>query len=496
MSIVVQSQDKTIHLFTKGSDDAIELITAQSFNTEPISRFANEGLRTLCMAGRIVPQNEYHRWRKESFDIANTSIQDRADKMYNSYAQIENNLEYYGTSAIEDALQDGVPETIESLREAGIIVWMLTGDKKETAIQIGYTCKLIDRDTTLIDFDIGIEEALSEAYDSIGDKCIVLQGKHVAKILTNDFCKLASICTSVICCRMSPIQKGQIVKMIKSTGKCSLAIGDGANDVTMLLEANVGVGISGNEGLQAVRAADYAIARFKFLKRLLFVHGRNSSRRMSLVCMYTTYKSFIMALINHLYVYSLLLLTISFAFSSAFSGISLFNTFMIVAYNTIFTNFLPITFIFDKDLSDETLENEPKIYNQSKNPLNYKTVLLWFALTVHQAIVIFITITWQQENVGLLMMTIIMVVQVFMILMNVKSINVAILIYAIGSFVIFATVTSVVSVLSVSRTTVMYHAVEQLLCGVEFYFTVFIASVACMIPLFVYYAGTNNYVKQ
>jgi phospholipid-translocating ATPase len=296
MSIIVQNiYDESIKMYTKGADDVI-FPRIDSFNvpTDAIVYFASNGLRTLCMAGKSLSAETFDTWRTEHYLPASTSLQNRSVQIFSSYDELETDLEYFGTSAIEDALQDGVPECIQSLRDGGIVIWMLTGDKKETAIQIGYSCQLINRQTKtvqplttsastsslensvlpsyqqqtlLIDFEEGMDEALRIAQFTNGEKCLIIEGKHVPG-LENDlirFKQLANHCTSVICCRMSPIQKGQIVRFMKSTGKRSLAIGDGGNDVTMIREADVGVGISGKEGLQAVRAADFSIARFKYV---------------------------------------------------------------------------------------------------------------------------------------------------------------------------------------------------------------------------------------
>jgi magnesium-transporting ATPase (P-type) len=107
------------------------------------------------------------------------------------------------------------------------------------------------------------------------------------------FVELACQCTAVVCCRVSPLQKAQIVNLIKKhKAAVTLAIGDGANDVSMIKAAHVGIGISGHEGRQAVLASDYSIAQFRFLQRLLLVHGRWSYLRMGLFLRYFFYKNF------------------------------------------------------------------------------------------------------------------------------------------------------------------------------------------------------------
>jgi P-type E1-E2 ATPase len=126
---------------------------------------------------------------------------------------------------------------------------------------------------------------------------IVVNGHSLVHCLTMDleqkFLEIASQCKAVICCRVTPLQKALVVALMKrSKNAVTLAIGDGANDVSMIKEAHIGVGISGQEGLQAVLASDYSIAQFRYLERLLLVHGRWSYYRMCKFLRYFFYKNF------------------------------------------------------------------------------------------------------------------------------------------------------------------------------------------------------------
>ena len=293
MSIIIQSNEGTIYVLSKGADDVIFSMLDDSSKVESykngVKLLANDGLRTMCMAYKTITQSEYDEWAKQ-YEEANGSMDERAQKLEKACALIESDMTYIGCSGIEDALQEGVAETIQSLREAGIVVWMLTGDKKETAIMIGYSSKLIDRHTTFNNdgthiFDIegnSVQEvavALMKALEEIktissSNRAIIIDGATMKYIFPDSetssmdegddpseithskdvnlkmLSELAIQCKSVICCRMSPIQKGRIVRMMKGSGasrrRC-LAIGDGGNDVTMILESDVGVGISGKE---------------------------------------------------------------------------------------------------------------------------------------------------------------------------------------------------------------------------------------------------------
>jgi phospholipid-translocating ATPase len=263
-----------------------------------INDFATEGLRTLLYGYRFLTDEEYSVWKKGYIE-ATTSLVDRARLIEECGDLIEQQLELCGGTAIEDKLQHGVPEAIDKLRRAKIKMWMLTGDKRETAINIGHSCRLIkDYSTvTVLDHETGeVEQSIGAAIlainrGGVAHSVVVVDGQTLAQI--NDveplkllFYDLAILADSVICCRASPSQKASLVKNIRKRVKKSitLAIGDGANDIAMIQEAHVGIGITGKEGLQAARTSDYSIAQFRFLVKLLLVHGRWNYIR---TCKYT-----------------------------------------------------------------------------------------------------------------------------------------------------------------------------------------------------------------
>jgi phospholipid-transporting ATPase len=247
------------------------------------------------------------------FDKAATTVGgNRADELDKAAELLEHDLYLLGATAIEDRLQEGVPDTIHTLQMAGIKVWVLTGDRQETAINIGMSCKLVSEDMTLLivneenhadtkanlqkKYDAVRNQAASGEYDTLA---LVIDGKSLTFALEKDmeklFLDLAVMCKAVICCRVSPLQKALVVKLVKRHLKAILlAIGDGANDVSMIQAAHVGVGISGVEGLQAARSADVAIGQFRYLKKLLLVHGAWSYQRISKVILYSFYKNIAM----------------------------------------------------------------------------------------------------------------------------------------------------------------------------------------------------------
>jgi phospholipid-translocating ATPase len=282
-----------------------------------IDDFASEGLRTLLYGYRQIPDEEYREWR-EMYATASTSIEGRQEKMEAAGEMLESNLELLGCTAIEDKLQKGVPEAIDRLRRAGIKIWMLTGDKRETAINVGYSCRLVKDYSTIFTVDHeagGLREAMTDVTRKVFSKnsqiahsVLIVDGQSLTVIAADPelnaiFTDIAVSIDSVICCRASPSQKASLVKTIRTKVKKSvtLAIGDGANDVAMLLEANVGIGIAGKEGMQAARTSDYSIAQFRFLVKLLLVHGRWNYVRICKYTLGTFWKEMLFYLVQAMY---------------------------------------------------------------------------------------------------------------------------------------------------------------------------------------------------
>ncbi|XVE67921.1 hypothetical protein DITRI_Ditri09bG0026600 [Diplodiscus trichospermus] len=328
MSVIVRNPENQLLLLVKGADSVIfqrlseqgRVFEAQT--KEHIEKYSEAGLRTLAIAYRELGEDEYTRWEQE-FMVAKTSLSADQDDLVDKLADwIERDLILLGATAVEDKLQKGVPECIDKLARARIGIWVLTGDKRGTAINIGYACGLLRHEMKQIVIDLelpeiealerhGDKEAIARAsVDSVkgqirkGKKQIdeakklvngeapefglIIDGKSLTfaldKDLVNCFMELAMRCATVICCRSSPKQKAIVTRLVKSkAGKTTLAIGDGANDVSMLQEADIGVGISGVEGMQAVMASDFAIAQFRFLERLLLVHGHWCYRRIAMM---------------------------------------------------------------------------------------------------------------------------------------------------------------------------------------------------------------------
>uniref|UniRef100_A0A8C1YW22 Phospholipid-transporting ATPase n=1 Tax=Cyprinus carpio TaxID=7962 RepID=A0A8C1YW22_CYPCA len=387
MSVIMRTPSGKIRLYCKGADTVIYERLADSSKYKDITlkhleQFATEGLRTLCFAVVDISESSYQQWL-EVHHRASTSLQNRALKMEESYELIEKNLQLLGATAIEDKLQDKVPETIETLMKADIKIWILTGDKQETAINIGHSCKLLTKNMGLLvineDTLDGTRETLSHHCSMLGDAlhkendfALIIDGKTLKYALTYGarqyFLDLALSCKAVICCRVSPLQKSEVVEMVKKQVKViTLAIGDGANDVGMIQTAHVGVGISGNEGLQAANSSDYSIAQFKYLKNLLLVHGAWNYNRVAKCILYCFYKNIVLYIIE-----------IWFAFVNGFSGQILFERWCIGLYNVIFTALPPLTLgIFERSCRKENMLKYPELYKTSQNAMGFNTKVFW-----------------------------------------------------------------------------------------------------------------------
>ncbi|KYQ93719.1 transmembrane protein [Tieghemostelium lacteum] len=461
MSVIVRTPEGTIKLLTKGADMAITCRLAQTETSRDrnsvrnetfnfLKTFSRDGLRTLMLAERDLSQEEYDEW-KESFFQANTSIENREEKVEAVCELIEKDLNLIGTTAIEDKLQNQVPETINYFLNAGLHIWVLTGDKQETAVNIGYSCRLFDPSMELIFLNTETSEECGQILDryiallppetDIQDFSGVhnegIKGGHgfqsnrsanplesfnpatlvsgsavkaqiiqvpeiIIPTLSNEyglvvdghtlsfalqdhkdkFLRLGRACKSVICCRVTPLQKALVVRVVKEAEKkISLAIGDGANDVSMIQESHVGVGIIGKEGTQAARASDYSIHQFAHLKRLLCVHGRYSYIRVSGLIQYSFYKNM-----------SFTLCLLWYSFTNCFTGQTLFDSWIITFYNILFTSLPPFFYgLFEKDVDEESILENPMLYKnlQKREVLSKRSFLIWNLAGLWHSLVIF-----------------------------------------------------------------------------------------------------------
>ncbi|KAK8939156.1 putative phospholipid-transporting ATPase 4 [Platanthera zijinensis] len=415
MSVVVQDESGQINLFCKGADSVIfERLSKdgrfyEDDTRKHLTEYGEVGLRTLALAYRNLGTSEYTSWNAE-FIKAKTTIGPEREEMLEQVADmIERDLILIGATAVEDKLQKGVPGCIDKLAQAGLKIWVLTGDKMETAINIGFACSLLRQgmkqicistmDTNLMGHDakMAIKENMLMQITNASQLvklekdphaafALIIDGKALAYCLEDDmkkqFLDLAIECASVICCRVSPKQKALVTRLVKEgTGKTTLAIGDGANDVGMIQEADIGVGISGVEGMQAVMASDFSIAQFRFLERLLVVHGHWCYKRIAQMICYFFYKNIAFGLT-----------IFYFEAFTGFSGQSVYDDWYMLLFNVILTSLPVISLgLFEQDVSSDICLQFPALYQQGPKNLffDWYRILCWMGNGLYSSLAIF-----------------------------------------------------------------------------------------------------------
>nr|XP_025884235.1 phospholipid-transporting ATPase 2 isoform X2 [Solanum lycopersicum] len=498
MSVVVKDcQNGNIILLSKGADEAILPHSHAGQQTrifaEAVEQYAQLGLRTLCLAWRDLEEEEYHEWSL-LFKEANSSLVDREWRVAEVCQRIEQGFEIIGVAAIEDRLQDAVPETIETLRKAGINFWMLTGDKQNTAIQIARSCNFVSPEPKgqLLLINGRTEDEVGQSLERVlltmritnaepKDVAFVVDGwalEIVLKHYRKAFTELAILSRTAICCRVTPSQKAQLVELLKSCEYRTLAIGDGGNDVRMIQQADIGVGISGREGLQAARAADYSIGKFRFLKRLILVHGRYSYNRTAFLSQYSFYKSLLICFIQ-----------IFFSFISGVSGTSLFNSVSLMAYNVFYTSVPVLVSVLDKDLSERTVMQHPQIlfYCQAGRLLNPSTFAGWFGRSLFHAIVVFVITIHayafeksEMEEASMVALSGCIWLQAFVVALETNSFTILQHIAIWGNLVAFYVINWIVSAFPSSGLyTIMFRLCRQ----PSYWITIFIIVAAGMGPV-------------
>ncbi|NXM59472.1 AT8B2 ATPase, partial [Illadopsis cleaveri] len=425
MSVIVRSPEGKIRLYCKGADtillERLHPVNQDltSITTDHLNEYAGEGLRTLVLAYKDLEESYYKDW-SERLLRAGSAPEAREDHLARLYDEVEHDMMLLGATAIEDKLQQGVPETIAILTLANIKIWVLTGDKQETAVNIGYSCKMLTDDMTEVFVVTGhtvlevreelrkarekmmdasrsvcngfsYQEKLSSKLTSVleaiaGEYALVINGHSLAHALEADmeveFLETACACKAVICCRVTPLQKAQVVELVKKYKKAvTLAIGDGANDVSMIKTAHIGVGISGQEGIQAVLASDYSFSQFKFLQRLLLVHGRWSYLRMCKFLCYFFYKNFAFTMVHFW-----------FGFFCGFSAQTVYDQYFITLYNIVYTS-LPVLAmgVFDQDVPEQRSMEYPKLYEPGQLNLlfNKREFFICIAQGIYTSILMF-----------------------------------------------------------------------------------------------------------
>uniref|UniRef100_A0A674IN88 Phospholipid-transporting ATPase n=1 Tax=Terrapene triunguis TaxID=2587831 RepID=A0A674IN88_9SAUR len=384
MGIIVRDESTgEITFYMKGADVAMSTIVQYNdWLEEECGNMAREGLRTLVVAKKSLTEEQYQDFENR-YNQAKLSIHDRALKVAAVVESLEREMELLCLTGVEDQLQADVRPTLEMLRNAGIKIWMLTGDKLETATCIAKSSHLVSRTQDIHIFRpvISRGEAHLElnAFRRKHDCALVISGDSLEvclKYYEHEFVELACQCPAVVCCRCSPTQKAHIVKLLQHhTGKRTCAIGDGGNDVSMIQAADCGIGIEGKEGKQASLAADFSITQFKHIGRLLMVHGRNSYKRSAALGQFVMHRGLIIS-------------TMQAVFSSVFyfASIPLYQGFLMVGYATIYTMFPVFSLVLDQDVKPEMALLYPELYKDltKGRSLSFKTFLIWVLISIYQ----------------------------------------------------------------------------------------------------------------
>ncbi|XP_062332899.1 phospholipid-transporting ATPase IG [Osmerus eperlanus] len=439
MSVIVRSKSGDTLLFCKGADSSIFPRVKQE-EVERIrmhvERNATEGYRTLCVAYKKLGVEEYAQ-ADAGLREARLALQDREEKLMAIYNQVETGMSLIGATAVEDRLQEEAAETMEALQGAGMKVWVLTGDKMETAKSTCYACRLFQRGTELLELTVrtledggrkrgerlhellmdyhkravkdappvkaGVTRSWSSASQDYG---FIIDGATLSLVFNASpesvsssykslFLQICQNCTAVLCCRMAPLQKAQIVKLVKNSkgNPITLSIGDGANDVSMILEAHVGIGIKGKEGRQAVRNSDYAIPKLKHLKKLLLAHGHLYYVRIAHLVQYFFYKNLCFILPQFLY-----------QFFCGYSQQPLYDAAYLTMYNICFTSMPILAYsLLEQHICMEVLLDNATLYREiAKNAnLRWCPFLYWTLLGVFQGVLFFFGVRYLFSNPAL-----------------------------------------------------------------------------------------------
>ena len=400
---------------------------------ENAENLATKGLRTLVLTQKIISKEDFEAWNREYQD-AISSMENRKEKIAQTVSKLENNMDFLCVTGVEDLLQDDVANTIDNLRNAGMKVWMLTGDKVETATCISISAGIKAKNQkiftitydSLSDYDDrdNTEKKLAklkELFEEYNKKIMhephlfIIDGDSLdlaLKQCEKEFFTTAMKALSVVCCRCSPTQKRIIVKTIKKyTNARTAAVGDGGNDVAMIQEADVGIGIVGKEGLQASLAADYSIKEFKTLSGLLLWWGRIAYKNTSMVANFVIHRGLIISFNQ-------------FIFSTIFyyNAVALYNGMLCFGYSTIFTCTPSISILLDRDVDRENVLKFPTLYQVllKGRELNFKNFLFWLFKSLFQsAVIMFGAVFMFEENIFLNIVTVSFTALIYLEILNV-----------------------------------------------------------------------------
>ncbi|KAI4919319.1 hypothetical protein J4E85_009580 [Alternaria conjuncta] len=377
-----------IWFYQKGADTVMtSIVAANDWLDEETANMAREGLRTLVVGRKKLSAQIYQDFSTKHAQ-ASLALNNRDAAVANVVKEyLENDLELLGVTGVEDKLQKDVKPSLELLRNAGIKIWMLTGDKVETARCVAVSSKLVARGQYVHTIaKLKRKDLASSSLDFLRgklDACLLIDGESLALFLQHfrqEFITVAVQLPTVVACRCSPTQKADVARLIREfTKKRVCCIGDGGNDVSMIQAADVGVGIVGKEGRQASLAADFSIEQFCYLVKLLVWHGRNSYKRSAKLSQFVIHRGLIISICQTV-----------FSIASSFEPNALYKDFLLVGYSTIYTMMPVFSLVLDRDVDESVANLYPELYAELKTgrSLSYKSFFIWVAVSVYQGSII------------------------------------------------------------------------------------------------------------
>ncbi|XP_022779595.1 probable phospholipid-transporting ATPase IIB, partial [Stylophora pistillata] len=467
-----------ITFYMKGADTVMSsIVQYNDWLEEECGNMAREGLRTLVVAKKVLTEEQYQDF-EHRYNQAKLNISDRAAKVMDVQKTLEHDLELLCLTGVEDKLQVDVRPTLEMLRNAGVKIWMLTGDKLETATCIAQSSRLVARNQTIYTFkQISNRSEAHLELNSLrrkNDCALIIKGDSLEICIHHyeqEFMELACQCPVVVCCRCSPQQKADIVRLLKKhTGKRTCAIGDGGNDVSMIQAADAGVGIEGKEGRQASLAADFSITQFRYVGRLLVWHGRNSYKRSAALSQFVIHRGLIISVMQAV-----------FSCVFYFASVSLFSGFLMIGYGTVYTMFPVFSLVLDEDVPSDIALIYPELYKDlaKGRSLSYKTFFIWVLISIYQGGIIMFggILLFDQDfiHVVTITFTALILTELLMVALTIRTWHWLMLLAEVFSLAIY------VGTLAIFRRSFD----EKFLISTEFLWKVVVITLVSCLPLYI-----------
>ncbi|EKG05137.1 phospholipid-translocating ATPase, putative [Trypanosoma cruzi] len=381
----------------KGADTKMaSVLRLTDWLYESCQELSQVGLRTLVFAQRTLTEELFETFLAK-YNEANADLGDTRNSSLDAAMRIiERDMKLVCVTGVEDELQDDVTTSLETLGMGGIKVWILTGDKVETATTIGHSTRLIPRNGVVEVMASSTEEDAVRFLEKLAARyallsrgaCIsrpwtlILDGTSLSFCLSESvsriFVEVSQTAYSVIVARCSPTQKAAVIHTMRKYCDKRVrmaAIGDGGNDVSMILAADVGIGVEGLEGKQASMAADFSITKFAHCVRLIMWHGRRSYCRTCRMSQFIMHRGMVYSVVQAF-------------FSLLFAGttMSIFNGYLLMGYTTIFTMAPVFALVLDEEIREKDVSEFPQHYKEllKARSMNTRSFLQWVWISIFQ----------------------------------------------------------------------------------------------------------------